>query len=414
MANSWDVSYVRERPSFEDITLYQLCYWKVTRIYGLTPEEIEDLLTNPDPQTPSHHQVDPRIIKAYLTGESVPTYLPREVPSHYYSGFLPAYLPRDRFEPSERVVPLVDDQYRRDYRTWKNSLDANTRAIKSLVDHVTDPSYQVIEASLSLPEPIFFHTVRAAELRWWNGYLNTYHSFNDLILFRGHYRYSYFNRRYIKTVSWHAGKSARDIYATALTILQVGQPTVRLPPNPDFNSLSLEEKDRIYQGLHNQVDSLVPYIKAFAYKALSAGDTGPALESGLAIQKFVIAFVCRFQIILSHGFDNFPTIDDLRQILLDQYERIGLERDYQDPLSPDHQYRTVREGSSWEGGGPIRLPYIPLDSTVTDNYTRYQNSAGIETESVRNPPRPAKRSRIHSYSSLFGKDSGLSEGSEGI
>jgi hypothetical protein len=147
---------VRERPSFEDITLYQLCYWKVTRIYGLTPEEIEDLLTNPDPQTPSHHQVDPRIIKAYLTGESVPTYLPREVPSHYYSGFLPAYLPRDRFKPSERVVPLVDHQYRLDYHTWKNCLDANTRATKSLVEHLTDPSYQVIEASLSLPEPILF------------------------------------------------------------------------------------------------------------------------------------------------------------------------------------------------------------------------------------------------------------------
>jgi hypothetical protein len=159
----------------------------------LTPEEIEDLLTNPDPQTPSHHQVDLRIIKAYLMGESVPTYLPREVPSHYYSEFLPAYLPRDRFEPSERVVPLVDDQYHLDYHTWKNCLDANTRATKSLVGHLTDPSYQVIEASLSLPEPIFFHTVRAAELRWWNEYLNTYHSFNDLILFRGHYRYSYFN-----------------------------------------------------------------------------------------------------------------------------------------------------------------------------------------------------------------------------
>jgi hypothetical protein len=203
-----------------------LCYWKVTRIYGLTPEEIEDLLTSPDPQTPSHHQVDPRIIKAYLTGESVPTYLPREVPSHYYSGFLPAYLPRDRFEPSERVVPLVNDQYRRDYRTWKNYLDANTRATKSLVDHVMDPSYQVIEAPLIIPKPIFFHTVRAAELRWWNGYFNTYHSFNNLILFRGHYRYSYFNRRYIKTVSWHVGKSAQDIYAMALTILQVGQPTI--------------------------------------------------------------------------------------------------------------------------------------------------------------------------------------------
>jgi hypothetical protein len=56
------------QPSFKDITLYQLCYWKVTRIYGLTPEEIEDLLTNPDPHIPSHHQVDPRIIKVYLTG----------------------------------------------------------------------------------------------------------------------------------------------------------------------------------------------------------------------------------------------------------------------------------------------------------------------------------------------------------
>jgi ferritin-like protein len=155
MANSWDVSYVRERPSFEGITLYQLYYWKVTRIYGLTPEEIKDLLTNPDPQTPSHHQVDPRIIKAYLMGESVPTYLPREVPSHYYSGILPAYLPRDRFEPSEWVVTLVDDQYCQDYHTWKNCLDANTRATKSLVDHLTDPLYQVIEAPLSIPEPKF-------------------------------------------------------------------------------------------------------------------------------------------------------------------------------------------------------------------------------------------------------------------
>jgi hypothetical protein len=70
---TWAVSFVRERPSFEDITLYQLCYWKVTRIYALTQEEIKTLSTNPDPQTPSHHQVDPRIIKAYLMGESIPT-----------------------------------------------------------------------------------------------------------------------------------------------------------------------------------------------------------------------------------------------------------------------------------------------------------------------------------------------------
>jgi hypothetical protein len=258
----------------------------------------------------------------------------------------------------------------------------------------------------------FVHTVRAAELRWWHGYHITYHSFNDLILLRDHYKDS-FNYR-IKTVSWHVGKSARDIYAMALTIFQMGQPTIRLPPNPDFNSLSLEEKDRIYQDLHNQVDSLDPQIKAFAYKALSYGDTGPALESGLAIQKFVIAFVCRFQVILLHGFDNFPTINDLRQILLNQYERIGLERDYQDTLSPDHQFRRVEEGTSWDDGGPIQLPYIPLDSTIADNYMRYRNSAGIETDSMRNPPRPAKQSRIQSYSSLFNEDSELSESSEDI
>jgi hypothetical protein len=290
-------------------------------------------------------------------------------------------------------------------------LDANIRGTHYLVDHLRDPSgtidyCQSIEASLSIP---FVPTVRAAELRWWHGYLITYHSFNNLILLRDHFQDS-FNYR-ISTVSWHMGKSAQDIYSTALAILQVGQPNIRLPPNPDFNSLSPEDKDRIYQDLHNQVDSLVLWRKSFAQRALSHGDTGPALESGLAIQKFVIAFVCRFQVILLHGYINFPTIDDLRQILLDQYLKIVLESGDQVPLL----LRTVEEGSSWEGGGPIQLPCIPLDSTIADNYRRYQNSAGTETDSVRNPPRPAKRSRIQSDSdSLFGEDSELSESSEDI
>jgi hypothetical protein len=346
-------------------------------------------------------------------GESVPTYLPGYWLSRYF-GILPAYLPRDQFLPSELAVPLVDAYYRQDYHIWRQRLDANIRATHYLVDHLRNPSGIVtssrsVEAPVSIP---FVPTVRAAELRWWHGYLITYHSFNDLILLRGHYQNSL--NYHINTVSWHTGKSAQDIYATALTILQVGQPTIRLPPNPDFNSLSPEEKDRIYLNLHDQLINLVPQRKSYAYKALAWGDPGPALESGLAKHKFVIAFVCRFQVILSHGFNNFPTIDELRQILLDQYERIGLERGYTETLRPDQPYRTVREGSSWEGGGPIQLPYIPLDSTIADNYTRYRNSAGIEMESVRNPPRPAKRSRIHSYSSLFDEDSELSESSEDI
>jgi hypothetical protein len=194
----------------------------------------------------------------------------------------------------------------------------------------------------------------------------------------------------------------------------VGLPTIRLPPNPDFNSVSPEEKDQIYQDLHWKIDSLNLRQISVAHRAISCGNTGSDRELGLDDQQFVIAFVCRFQVILLHRFDNFPAIDDLRQILLDRYERISLEPGYQPTLRPDHQYRTVKEGSSWEGGGPIQLPYIPLDSTIADTYMRYRNSAGIETESVRNPPRPAKRSRIHSYSSLFGEDSELSESLEDI
>jgi hypothetical protein len=405
-------AFEREQPSFEDITLYQLCYWKVTGIYGLTQEEIETLITNPDPQTPSHHQVDLRIIKAYLMGESVPTYLPGHLLSRHF-GILPMYLPRDQFLPSELVVPLIDAQYHWDYCIWKHRLDANKRATDFLVDHLRDPLLtisQVIEAPVCTP---FIPTVRAAELRWWNGYFNTYHSFDDLILLGGHYQNS-FTQRAIRTVLWHTGKSAQDIYAMALTILQVGLLTIQLPPNPDFNSLSPEEKDRIYQDLHNQIDSLNLWSISFAHIALLCGDTGPALESGLANQELVIAFLCRFQVILLHGYINFPTIDDLRQRLLNQYLRIGLEGDSRVLGPPDHPFQTVREGSSWEGGRPIQLPLIPQDSTIANNYRQYQDSEGIEMDSVRNPPRPAKRPRLGSFTSdsLFNKDSELSEGSE--
>jgi hypothetical protein len=144
------------------------------------------------------------------------------------------------------------------------------------------------------------------------------------------------------------------------------------------------------------------------------GDTGPALESGVANQEFVIASVCRFQVILSHGYINFLTIDDLRQRLLDQYLRIGLEGDSRVPGPPDHPFQTVREGSSWEGSGPIQLPLIPQDSTIANNYRQYRDSEGIGTDSMRNPPRPVKQPRLESFTSdsLFGKDSGLSECSE--
>jgi hypothetical protein len=88
-------------------------------------------------------------------GESVPTYLPGHWLSRYF-GVLPMYLPRDRFLPSELVVPLVDTHYRQDYHIWKRRLDANIRATDYLVNHLRDPSgtvtsSQAIEAPLQRP-----------------------------------------------------------------------------------------------------------------------------------------------------------------------------------------------------------------------------------------------------------------------
>jgi hypothetical protein len=103
------------------------------------------------------------------------------------------YLPRDCFLLIKLVVLLVNAQYRQNYRIWKCRLDANTRATDFLVDHLRDPLLQVIEAPVRIP----FVPVRAAELRWWNGYFNTYHSFDNLILLGDHYQNS-FNQRAIR------------------------------------------------------------------------------------------------------------------------------------------------------------------------------------------------------------------------
>jgi hypothetical protein len=85
---------------------------------------------------------------------------------------------------------LVYAHYCWDYYIWRLSLDANKRATDYLVDHLRDPldTVDFIEAPVSIP---FVPTVRAAELRWWNGYLITYHSFNNLILLGGHYQNSF-------------------------------------------------------------------------------------------------------------------------------------------------------------------------------------------------------------------------------
>ena len=226
----------------------------------------------------------------------------------------------------------------------------------------------------------------------------------------------------VRTVSWYTNKSAKEIYTTALNILQVGLPNIQLhpeqPPNPDFHSLSPEEKERIYEDLHSRFCRVSQGVihrgrdRYYIHAALSFGDTGEALHSDISNQRLIIASVCRFQVILLHGYINFPTIDNLRQLLLDRYERIGSEEDFSRfPGPPPRYYRTVRAGSSWENGGHIRLPLIPPDSAIANNYRQYRDLAGIETDSVRNPPELLRQDSFTS-DSLFDTESELSEDSE--
>jgi hypothetical protein len=52
--------------------------------------------------------------------------------------------------------------------------------------------------------------------------------------------------------------------------------------------------------------------------------------------------------------------------------------------------------------------------TMLSFILHYQDSEGIETDSMRNPPRPVKQPRLGSFTSdrLFDENSELSEGSE--
>jgi hypothetical protein len=54
------------------------------------------------------------------------------------------------------------------------------------------------------------------------------------------------------------------------------------------------------------------------------------------------------------------------------------------------------------------------NGTTLSFILHYQDSEGIETDSMRNPPRPVKRPRLGSFTSnrLFDEDSELSEGLE--
>jgi hypothetical protein len=151
---------------------------------------------------------------------------------------------------------------------------------------------------------------------------------------------------------------------------------------PDFQSLSPEQKEGIYKRVEEELDRAVHWRHyTFAYVALAYGATGPDLipyrdrsyevhgeeywVHRLPAQTLVIANVCQFQVVASHSYTNFHSIDDLRQVLLDRYlERRGVS-------SIEPHLRKVHQHSSWEGGAPAILCLIPPDNEIKELYDIY-------------------------------------------
>jgi hypothetical protein len=121
----------------------------------------------------------------------------------------------------------------------------------------------------------------------------------------------------------------------------------------------------------------------FAHEALAYRATGPDLQPHrdisyevygeeywvyhLPVQTLVIATICQYQVVASHSYTNFHSIDDLRQVLLDRYmERRGVSS-----IKP--HLRKVYQDSSWEGGAPAILCHIPADNKIEGLYNIYTN-----------------------------------------
>jgi hypothetical protein len=183
-----------------------------------------------------------------------------------------------------------------------------------------------------------------------------------------------------------------------------------MSPLPDFQSLSLEQKEGIYQYVEEKLKpSLVNrtvnrHHYTFAYEALAYGATGPDLQPRrdisyevygeeywvyhLPVQMLVIAVVCQYQVVVSHSYANFHSIDDLRQVLLDPYR----ERSDVSGIEP---WWKVYQYSSWEGGAPAFLRHIPADDEIEGLYDIYTDR-----------PVAAPAPSDSSTGSLFGNEMG--------
>jgi hypothetical protein len=136
-------------------------------------------------------------------------------------------------------------------------------------------------------------------------------------------------------ILWYARRTPSTIYAMAKAIIQLC-PHSPTAPLPDFQSLSPKQKEGIYQHIEEKLKRTVNWHHyTFAHEALAYGATGPDLQPcrdisyevygeecwvyHLPVQTLVIATVCQYQVVASHSYANFHSIDDLHQVLLNWY-----------------------------------------------------------------------------------------------
>jgi hypothetical protein len=302
-------------------------------------EEIQDLIDNPDRHVPTHHQVDPRVIEVHLGISTAPT-----------------------FHMGSQEYSLISRYYREYYINWLAAVEANNQSIQR--------RSQGLQAGIDC---------------WRNGYLRTYLYFDDSFLSKNYYQ-RLPSIGLPTWILWYAHRTPSTIYAMAKAIIQLC-PHSPTAPLPDFQSLSPEQKEGIYHhieeelkpGSGNHVVNRHQYT--FAYEALACGATGPNLQPRrdrtyevfgeeywvyhLPVQMLVIATVCHYQVVASHSYANFHSIDDLCQVLLDRYmERHGVS-------SIEHHLQKVYQDSSWEGSAPAILDHIPADDEIEELYDIY-------------------------------------------
>jgi hypothetical protein len=156
-----------------------------------------------------------------------------------------------------------------------------------------------------------------------------------------------------------------------------------MAPLPDFQSLSPKQKEGIYQHIEEKLKRMVNWHHyTFAHEALAYRATGPDLQPHrdisykvygeeywvyhLPVQMLVIATICQYQVVASHSYANFHSIDDLRQVLLNQY----MERHDISSIKP---HQKIYQDSSWEGSAPAILHHIPADNKIEGLYDIYMD-----------------------------------------